>query len=112
MATASSDVHPRKMNLPIACTLSDAERALASDELLSGLMREARAVEPEGEGYRATFSGVPGRVTRVARVIERERGCCKFLMFDLHASANDGDIVLTMSGPPGTRDVLDTLMAS
>ena len=100
------------MNLPIACTLSDVERARASDELLSGLIREARQVAPVADGYRAIFSGAPGRVARIAGVIERERHCCKFLMFDVHAAANDGDVVLTMSGPPGTRDFLHNLLAS
>lgn len=100
------------MNLPIACTLSDAERAAASDELLSGLLREARRLTPSGDGYRVTFGGEAGRVSRIAQVIERERHCCKFLAFELQASANDGEVVLSMSGPPGTREFLDTLMAS
>lgn len=100
------------MNLPIACTWSDAERADASDQLLSGLMREARQVAPVADGYRATFAGEPGRVARIAGVIERERHCCKFLVFDLHAASNDGEVVLTMSGPPGTRDFLHNLLAS
>ena len=75
-------------------------------------MREARQVAPESDGYRAIFTGEPGRVARIARVIERERHCCKFLTFDLVATADDGDVILTMSGPPGTRDFLHNLLTS
>ncbi|MGQ0650383.1 MAG: hypothetical protein ACT4P7_22815 [Gemmatimonadaceae bacterium] len=100
------------MNLPVACTLSDEERPGAADQLLSGLAREATVVEPLEHGYRARFRGAPGVIRRIGEVIERERGCCTFLTFDLRTEPNDGDITLTITGPAGTRAFLDHLLTT
>jgi hypothetical protein len=40
-------------------------------------------------------------------VIDAERLCCRFLTFDVHADADLGEIVLDVTGPEGTKAVLD-----
>jgi len=40
-------------------------------------------------------------------VIERERGCCPFLRFTLDVAPGHGPVTLEVTGPPGTRAVLE-----
>jgi hypothetical protein len=98
------------MDLPIACTLSSGERTQRAESLLSGLARDARWTAI-ADGYRAEFVGTPGTVDRLARVIEQERACCKFLSFALEAAPSDGPVHLVVSGPPGTQEFLRDLLA-
>lgn len=98
------------MDLPIACTLTDAERRGTRAALLPGLLDVALEVVPLPTGYRARFSGTAGIVQRIADVLERERGCCRFLAFVVEAAANGGDVTLSVTGPPGTREFLDGLV--
>ena len=88
--------------LPIACTLSNPELARRRAGLLSGVLREARSVDPLATGYRWRFASAPDLFTRLASVIQAERDCCRFLTFEIHADADLGDIVLDVTGPEGT----------
>jgi hypothetical protein len=90
------------MGLPIACTLTDPELARRRGELLNGVLRDAKGVEPLASGYRWRFSSSPDLLTRFAPVIEAERQCCRFLTFDIHAEPDQGDVVLEVTGPEGT----------
>ena len=75
-------------------------------ELLSGVLRDAKGVEPLTNGYRWRFSSAPDVFSRLAAVIEGERHCCRFLTFDVHAEPDQGDVVLEVTGPDGTVEFL------
>ena len=92
--------------LPIACTLTDPELARRRAELLSGVLRDSKDVEPLSNGYRWRFASAPDLLTRLASVIEAERHCCRFLTFDIHAEPNQGDVLLDVTGPEGTAAFL------
>lgn len=94
--------------IPIACTLTASDLLKRGDALLPGLFREARGVEPLADGYRLRFPGEAGLLARIASVIEAERQCCRFMRFELVVKPDFGDITLTIQGPEGTRDVLDS----
>src|SRR5687767_3467841 len=91
---------------PIACTLTDSELARRQAELLSGVLSDARSVEPLPAGYRWRFASAPDIFRRLASVIEAERHCCRFLTFDLHADADGGEVILDVTGPEGTAAFL------
>ena len=92
--------------LPIACTLTDRELARRRAELLSGVLRESKDVEALFNGYRWRFASAPDLLTRLATVIDAERHCCRFLTFDIHAEPDQGDVLLDVTGPEGTRAFL------
>jgi hypothetical protein len=96
---------------PIACTLSAAELQERRAGLLPGLL--ARAVErvPVSNGYRWRFTAAKDLLSALAPVIEAERDCCRFLRFVVAAEPDGGPISLEVTGPPGTREFLDQLMA-
>jgi hypothetical protein len=66
-----------------------------------------RAIErvplPEGYGFRFESSAFDD----VARFITNERRCCPFLSFEVELSAQSGPLWLRMTGPEGTRAILD-----
>jgi hypothetical protein len=60
-------------------------------------------------GVQLEFKGEPGMLDDIVRVMEEERECCKFFRFTLVVEAEDGPIVLRVTGPPGTTEALKSL---
>lgn len=94
--------------MPIACTLSSGELARRQADLRSGVLAEAAAVEPLPNGLRWRFASSSEIVTRLARVIEIERRCCRFLRFSLQTEPDLGLVTMDVTGPEGARDFLET----
>jgi hypothetical protein len=75
-------------------------------QLFASLVQE-RAELPNGYAYR--FASDAWQL--VARFIANERKCCPFLTFELMVSADAGPVWLRMTGPEGTREVLEAELA-
>jgi hypothetical protein len=98
------------MTEPIACTLTPAELRARQDQLLPGLVRRAATVRLDGDELELRFAPAPGLLADIAQVIDAERHCCRFLAFDVHVESSSGAIALRVSGPTGTRAVLEQLL--
>jgi hypothetical protein len=96
---------------PIACTLSPDELRARGHELLPGLAAAAERIDYVGGGIRLQFAPSTSLAT-IARVIEAERHCCKFLAFALTADANDGPVALTVTAPAEAEDLLRDLVGA
>ena len=85
----------------IPAAVRQAHFALARDLL------EVRAEErlPLPDGYAIRFRA--DALEAVARFVENERKCCPFLTFALTLDPDCGPLWLRMTGPAGTRAVLD-----
>jgi hypothetical protein len=99
-------------DLPIACTLSSGDLARRQAELRSGVLAAADAVEVLPSGLRWRFASSPEIVTQLARLIEAERQCCRFLRFRLDAEPGLAGVTLDVTGPEGTGDFLRTWLAA
>jgi hypothetical protein len=97
-------------DLPIACTLNPDERQTRGDELLTGRAQAALERQPIENGLRLVFSGEAALIPRITDTIVAERHCCRFLRFDASFEPDNGPITLTVTGPAGTRDFLETLV--
>jgi hypothetical protein len=88
-------------NLPIACSLdpADVDHRRCEFQRIAGF---TDALELTGSGMRARFEPRPGLLLDVARLIDVERDCCRFLQFRLTVEQDGGPIWLDVSGPPGT----------
>ena len=91
---------------PPACTLTPDQLRERRDALLSGLVRRANEVTDLENGLRITFENRDGLLAEIARIIEQERTCCRFLRFQVTAEPDGGPITLDVTGPPGTREML------
>lgn len=97
-------------DLPIVCTLTaDALRA-RREGLLSDLVRRAERREEPPEGLRLRFAATGDTLAAVARTVDAERHCCRFLRFTVTVEPDEGPIVLELSGPPGTRQFVTALI--
>ena len=96
---------------PVACSLTpDALRA-ARAGLLPGLVMRAISREATSDGYRLTFAASSDTWMAIARTIDAERQCCRWLTFEVTVVADEGPIVLTLSGPPGAREFIEALIS-
>lgn len=93
-------------NLPIACTLGPAALKARREDLLGGLVRRAVERVELPKGYRVRFDPADDVLSAIAKVVEEERQCCRFLTFELRIEPADGPIWLEFSGPVGTREFL------
>ena len=94
----------------LACRLTPGEVRERRDELLPGLREEAESVETTDRGVRWRFDPQRTSVSRIASVIDWERSCCSFLRFRLEVEPDGGPLVLEVTGPAGTRELLEDLL--
>ena len=76
------------------------------------MLAEAEAVERLEDGYRWRFGNAADVVARVGALIDGERQCCRFLRFSINVDPDLGIVTLTISGPVGTADFLETWLPS
>jgi hypothetical protein len=93
-------------NLPIACTLGPAAVKARREDLLGTLVRRAEERLDLPDGYRVRFTAAEDVLPTIAKVIEVERECCRFLTFHITVDPAGGPIWLEFTGPPGTREFL------
>lgn len=93
---------------PISCVPGaiPLEQRAAHFALANHLLTElAQSWEPLTDGYRFHFA--PEALTDIAQFVANERKCCPFMQFDISITPNGGAVWLSMTGPEGTRAVLD-----
>ena len=95
--------------LPVACSLTPEQLRDRRASLIPGLVSRATDIAALEEGYRLTFPSELDIVSTIAATIDAERHCCAFLRFELEVPPGGGDVVLTLTGPAGTRHFLDAL---
>ena len=97
-------------DLPIACTLTpDALRARQAG-LLSDLLRRTDGREDLSDGIRLRFAPTGETLLTIARAVEAERHCCRFLRFGITIEPDGGPVFLELTGPPGTREFIGALL--
>jgi hypothetical protein len=69
-------------DVPIACSLTDAELEVRGDELTE-LFAQAREVEELADGYRFAFPASDDGIPALVQFILAERACCPFWTFEL-----------------------------
>ncbi len=92
----------------VACVpsaLEPAERTahFALARKLFGVKVEHREALPNGLAFRMPTDSLD----TVARFVANERKCCPFITFEITVGPGDGAVSLRMTGPDGTREVLE-----
>jgi hypothetical protein len=94
---------------PIACSLTPAALNARKQGLLSDLLKRAQSHEKLPQGYRLEFAPSDDTLATIARTIEAERQCCRFLRFSVTVEPDGGTIALELTGPPGTGEFITAL---
>lgn len=97
-------------HLPIVCALTPAALKARREGLLSDLLARADAREDLPDGLRLRLPPAPDTLTAIARAIDAERECCRFLRFVVTVEPDGGPITIDLSGPPGTREFVAALL--
>jgi hypothetical protein len=103
--------------LPIVCTLNPGQVRSGKEVLLPGLVAlaeekiefQTETADDVSEGFRYRFAATTENLLSIARTIEAERQCCRFLRFELVVEEGEGPIWLTVTGPAGSREFLEQL---
>ena len=93
-------------DLPVACTLSPAALEARRKNLLNALLQRASERGELPNGYRLRFAAEDEILLQIARAVDAERQCCRFLQFTITVDPDGGPITVDLSGPGGTRDFL------
>ena len=64
-------------------------------------------VHAEGEGYALTFRIQDNTLPLLISVVANERLCCPFLHFTIEIASASEDMILTLTGPEGTKALLE-----
>jgi amino-acid N-acetyltransferase len=95
---------------PIVCTLQPGELNASAAQLLPGLAALAKARVPIPHGYRFEFAPTSDALNFIAKTVDAERQCCRFLRFQLIVEPEGGPVLLDVSGPPGSEEFLAALI--
>jgi hypothetical protein len=96
--------------LPVACTLTPEALRARRAGLLSDLLRRADAREDLPEGLRLRFAPTAETLATIARAVEAERHCGRFLRFRITVEPDGGPVFLELTGPAGTREFIGALL--
>ena len=96
--------------LPIACSLTPEALRTRRECMLVDLARRAVRREDLSKGLRLEFAPSGETLHLIARVVEGERHCCRFLRFGMTVEPDGGPLFLDLTGPTGTRDFISDLI--
>ena len=97
-------------DLPVACTLSPAALKARKENLLKALLDRADERRELPDGYGLRFVAEGDTLSAIARTVDAERQCCRFLRFTVTVEPDDGPIALDLTGPAGTREFLAAML--
>lgn len=100
------------MDLPIGCTLPEAEMRERRRMILDAVRRAAVGVTKLPLGYAYRFETNAEVLVDLGRLIELERRCCPFLTFAIIAEAGHQPVRLEITGPLEASAVIADLFGS
>ncbi len=98
------------IELPIACTLTDAAFQQRRTEMLPRIQEQIQSLKLLDAGYALEFAADEAVLEDVFRLIQLERQCCAFLQFDLTLEPDHGPVWLSLTGPEGTKAFLENVL--
>jgi hypothetical protein len=99
------------MDLPIICTLTEAELGERRRTMLDSIRSNAVEVVEMPGGYSYRFTPSPDIYSQLSKLVELESQCCQFLTFKLIVAPQQ-PITLEVSGPPEAKVVIADFFGS
>jgi hypothetical protein len=91
------------VDLPIACTLTEAELRDRRRTVLNSIRDSAVAVTSLPDGYAYVFKAASSTLQALSHLVDLERQCCPFLTFKIVVESNSAPIRLEVTGPPEAK---------
>ena len=99
------------MNLPIACSLSEAELHERRKTVLAWVRESMIQAVSTEDGYSYRFQPTAGVLTQLSNLVEMERQCCQFLTFKIVIEPQQ-PIRLDVGGPPEAKRIIADFFGS
>jgi hypothetical protein len=96
---------------PVRCALTPEQLDSRRDQLLPRLIERAKEVTEVKNGVRLQFDNSVGLLAELAKVVDQERSCCSFLRFQITTEPENGPVFFDVTGPPGTPELLRSLVS-
>jgi hypothetical protein len=97
-------------DLPIACSLTAPELQTRRTEVLQKVRAAALEVKEMAEGFAYRFPSDDSLLADLSTLVQLEHQCCPFLSISLIVEASNGPIWLELTGPPGTKEFLTSIL--
>ena len=100
-----------EINLPVVCSLNGPEFQQRRNNVLLRVSKAIVETKELEDGYAFRFPSEAIWIGELANLITLERQCCSFLRFNLRLDPGAGPIWLELSGPAGTKDLLNSVFS-
>jgi hypothetical protein len=100
------------MELPIACTLTEAEMRERRQTILDSVREAILNVTSLPLGYAYRFEATSAVLAQLGRLVELERRCCPFLTFKIVIEAGSQPFCLEVTGPAEAKAVIADFFGS
>jgi hypothetical protein len=94
------------MDLPIACTLTEAELEQRREAIMDAFRRMQATITELPEGYVFICAATSKALMQVTQLVDMERQCCPFLTFNIVVDAATAPIRLEVTGPKDAKAVI------
>lgn len=94
-------------SLSIACMLTAPELQERRRTVLQKFRSAVTEVKELEDGYSYSLPANGEWLSELAHLVDLERQCCHFLRFTITVEPAGGPIVLSMTGPAGTKEFLE-----
>jgi hypothetical protein len=94
------------MDLPIACTLNEADFHDRRQTIIETFRTMQVAVSELSDGYSFSLAASSEALHRLAQLVDLERQCCPFLRFAIVVEAAQAAIRLEVTGPAEARKLI------
>jgi len=92
----------------VACKLTSLELQKRKAEVIAVLKSSILKRKELSNGYQYTFKGYDTILDQIINFIKGERQCCNFLSFNLSIEDAETNIQLTITGPKGAKEFINT----
>lgn len=89
----------------VTCTLSEEGVSVRRDYVREHVLPHYEGVTERADGYDLTFAGTADALEAVAAIVGKEARCCSFATFQIAYEPPYDEVVLSVTGPSGTRDL-------
>jgi hypothetical protein len=91
------------MELPVVCTLNDAELQKRRRDVLDHVQAAVMHATELPDGYAYEFAFSPEMLAALARLVALEHECCRFLTFRISVTAGEAALTLEVTGSPEAK---------
>ena len=100
------------MDLPIICTLTEAELQERRRTILAGVRSAVLKIVPLNDGYVFEFASSPQMLERLGYLVGLESQCCRFLNFKIVVDAGSERARLEVTGAPEAKTMIADFFGS